>query len=362
MGNQYLEKFVLCHVSITTNNCYRVAKLTKVHKCVHFCYLCLMQKTFAELGRVAAIQELFEGSGYTPFCEPLFVDCAGSGYITTAGKVLLEGVDFNLEYFPLKHLGYKSVIAATGELYAVRSEPRSLSVILGISAKLDFEQIKELWSGIVTAAREHAYSSLSLELQPSKNGLCISLSATGVEPAGLVRPKARSKDLICVSGRFGAAFLGQQVLEHKADELEKYKMMLAAYLKPELEAGIPTQLADAKVDPSFGYFVTKGLADAVLRLHRDSGLGVKIYADKIPFEGNSFALGKEMNIDPISAAMNGGDDYVVMFVVPSAQYGAFSAEFKTFQVIGHMAREDVGAVLVSPDGLEHPVSAPGWPE
>lgn len=319
-----------------------------------------MQKTFADLGRVAAVKELFEGTGYQPFNEPLFIDTAGSGFATTSSKVLLEGIDFNLEYFPLKHLGYKGVVAATGELYAVRSTPKTLGVVLGVSAKLDFEQVKDLWSGIVTAAREFGYESLSLELQPSKSGLCISLSATGVEPAGIARPEAKSMDLICVSGRLGAAFLGQQVLEHKPAELEKYKMMLAAFLKPELEPGIPAQLSETGIDPSFGYFVGKGLADAVLRLQRDSGLGVKIYADKIPFEGNSFSLGREMNIDPISAAMNGGDDYVLMFVIPSGQFERFAKEFKTFEVIGHLARPEAGAVLVSPDGLEHPVSAPGW--
>ena len=321
-----------------------------------------MQKTFADLGRVAAIKELFEGTGFQPFYEPLFIDTAKAGYATTSNKVLLEGVDFNLEYFPLKHLGYKSVLAATGELYAVRSTPKTLAVVLGVSAKLDFEQIKELWSGIVTAAKEHGFASLSLELQPSKNGLCISVTATGVEPAGIKRPKAQSMDLICVSGRLGAAFLGQQVLEHKPEELEKYKMMLASYLKPELEAQLPQQLTDAGVDPSFGYFVGKGLADAVLRLNRDSGLGVKIYADKIPFEGNSFALGRDLDIDPVSAAMNGGDDFKLLFVIPILQLEKFRKNFQTFDIIGHLAQKDVGSVLVTPDGVELTMTAQGWNE
>ena len=321
-----------------------------------------MQKTFADLGRVQAIKELFDGTGYEPFGEPLWIQTQKESVVTNASKVFLEGMDFDLVYFPLKHLGYKAVVGVTGELYAVRSNPQTLSIVLGISAKLDFEQIKELFQGIVTAAREYGYKSVSLDLQPSKNGLCISISATGSEPAGIERPEAHSMDLVCVSGRLGAAFLGQQVLERKPEELEKYKMMLASYLKPELDAGLPAQLDDAGVSPSFGYFVTRGLSDAVLRLGRDSGLGVKIYADKIPFEGNSFALGKELGIDPISAAMNGGEDYVVLYVIPSGQYETFAKEFKTFEVIGHMARPEVGAVLVSPDGLEHPVSAPGWTE
>lgn len=319
-----------------------------------------MQKTFADLGRVQAIKELFDGTGYEPFGEPLWIQTQKESVVTNVSKVFLEGMDFDLVYFPLKHLGYKAVVGVTGELYAVRSNPQTLSIVLGISAKLDFEQIKELFQGIVTAAREFGYKSVSLDLQPSKNGLCISISATGSESAGIERPEAHSMDLVCVSGRLGAAFLGQQVLERKPEELEKYKMMLASYLKPELDAGLPAQLDDAGVSPSFGYFVTRGLSDAVLRLGRDSGLGVKIYADKIPFEGNSFALGKELGIDPISAAMNGGEDYVVLYVIPSGQYETFAKEFKTFEVIGHMARPEVGAVLVSPDGLEHPVSAPGW--
>lgn len=319
----------------------------------------MQEKTFAELGRIEAIRQLFEGTGYEPFHEPLFLDSARAEYVTTATRVLLEGMDFDLVYFPLKHLGYKSVLAVTGELYAVRSTPRNLGVVLGVSAKLDYQQISELWSGVVTAAREHGYKSLSLDLQPSKNGLCISLAATG-EETGIGRSEARSKDIVCVSGRLGAAYFGQQVLERKPDELEKYKMMLGAYLKPELEPSTLQRLTDAKVDPSFGYFVTKGLSDAVLRLNRDSGLGVKIYADRIPFEGNSFALGKEMNIDPISAAMNGGDDYLLLYVIPSAQFEAFSREFKDFEAIGHLAQSEVGAVVVTPDGLEHPLTAQGW--
>lgn len=318
------------------------------------------QKTFADLGRVEAIRQLFEGTGYEPFGEPLSIEAEGICSFTSVNRMFLEGVDFDLVYFPLKHLGYKCVVGATGELYAVRAEARSLSVVLGVSAKLDFKQIAELWSGIVVAAKEFGYKSLSLDLQPSKNGLSICIAAAGSKSSA-GQPKAQSMDLLCVSGRLGAAYLGQQVLEHKPDELEKYKMMLAAYLKPELEPALLQQLADAKTTPSYGCFVTRGLSDAVLRLRRDTGLGVKVYADKIPFEGNSFSLSKELNIDPISAAMNGGDDYVVLYVIPSAQFDTFAREFKTFEVIGHLAKPEVGAVLVSPDGLEHPVSAPGWP-
>ena len=322
----------------------------------------MAEQSFASLGRVEAVRQLFEGTGYHPFEEPLFFEAKAGEAVTTASRTLLEGMDFNLVYFPLKHLGYKSVIAVTGELCAVMAVPATLSVVLGISAKLDFEQIKELWSGVIAAAKEQGYKSVSLDLQPSRNGLCISVAATGSSSKlmGAIRPKAQSKDLICVSGSLGAAYFGQQVLEHKPDELEKYKMMLAAYLKPELNPQTVAQLEDAGICPSMGYFVTRGLSDAVMRLSRDCGLGAKIYADKIPFEGNSFSLGKELNIDPISAAMNGGDDYKLLFTIPILQLEKFRTEFQTFDIIGHLAQPEAGTVLVSPDGLEHPMSAQGW--
>ncbi|MBQ6243363.1 MAG: thiamine-phosphate kinase [Bacteroidales bacterium] len=331
-----------------------------------------MAETFTELGRIEAIRQLFEGTGFQPFEEPLWLEAKPQECITTATALLLEGIDFDLVYFPLKHLGRKAVLRTVGELHAMMARPEMLSVQLGVSAKLDFPQVRDLWSGIVATAKEQGFRHLSLDIQPSRNGLTIALSATGRHSAAVsaARPQAQSKDLICVSGALGAAFLGLQVLERErikfeqgaTDQkvLEQYRMLVGAYLRPELDPRTPAQLAESGVSPSYGYFVTRGLADALLRLRRDSGLGAKVYADKIPFEGGSFALGKELDLDPVSAAMNGGDDYKLLFVVPIAQYERFRKDFQTFDIIGHLAQPEVGAVLVSPDGLEHPVSAPGW--
>ena len=330
------------------------------------------ERTFAQLGRVEAIRQLFEGTPYKPFEEPLWFEAKAGEAVTGATKLLLEGVDFNLVYFPLKHLGYKAVLGATGELYAVMARPQTLSIVLGVSAKLDFEQISELWSGVVAAAREHGYKSLSLDLQPSRNGLAISVTASGSASrlSCVRRPAAKSKDLICVSGSLGAAYLGLQLLERerlkfeqgatKQDSLEQYKMLVAAYLKPELGAGTLAQLEDEEIYPSMGYFVSRGLSYAVLRLSRDSGLGAKVYADKIPFEGGSFALGKDMNLDPVSAAMNGGDDYRLLFTIPILHLEKFRKNFQTFDIIGHLALPEAGAVLVTPEGVELPLSAQGW--
>lgn len=333
----------------------------------------MAEESFKEYGKEEAIVLLFEGTGFDREEKPAFEAAPGST-VVNASRFFLEGIDFDLTYFPLKHLGYKCVAALAGDIYASMAHPRTLSVKLGISAKLDFSHVRDLWSGVVTAAREHGFKSLDLDLVPSPNGLSVCISAVG-EEFKLTRGrtvKARSKDLVCVSGSLGAAFLGQQILEREkrsfektADDssqpdLEKYKMLIGSYLKPEVPNGVVDRLEEVGIYPSHGYLVSHGLSDALKRLVRDSGLGVKVYADKIPFEGNSFAFGKEMDIDPISAAMNGGDDFRLLFTIPILSAEKFRRDFQTFDIIGHLAQPEVGAVLVTPEGVELPVKAQGW--
>lgn len=335
----------------------------------------MTEETFSDLGRVEAIAKLYEGTPYKPFEENSF-ETSGKSQILTKARTFIEGIDFDLTYFPLKHLGYKCVTAVTGELYASFSHPRALEIRLGISAKLDFKHIKEFWEGAVTAAKEHGYTSLGLDLTPSPNGLTASVSAVG-ETTLLMskrRPAAKSMDLICISDNLGAAFMGFQVLErekkafqesgdHKAQpKLDDYKNLVGAYLKPQINPQIIKQLEDAEIVPSHGYLVTRGLADAVKRLVRDSGLGAKVYVDKLPFAGKTFELGKEMNIDPMSAALNGGEDYRLLFTIPIGKHDKFRHDFQTFDVIGHLAKPEVGAVVVTPDGVELPMKAQGWKE
>ena len=340
---------------------------------LHPRHLFMAETRFSDIGRIEAIARLYEGIPFKPF-EACSMEASPKDRIISASRVLLEGIDFDLVYFPLKHLGYKSVIAVTGELYASLAHPELLDVVLGVSAKLDYEQVREIWSGMVSAAKEHGYTAVSLDLMPSRNGLTVSVSATGRTTALSAgrRPAAKSKDLICVSGSLGAAYLGMRVLEKEKKafddgssehhSLETYKMLVGAFLKPELESATVSSLEDAEIYPSCGYFITRGLSDAVKRLSRDTGLGAKVYADKIPFEGNTFQLGKELDIDPVSAAMNGGDDCRLLFTVPILSMEKFRHDFQTFDIIGHLALPEVGTVLVTPDGLEMPMKAQGWNE
>ena len=333
----------------------------------------MAEETFSDLGRVEAIAKLYEGTPYKPFESSRF-ETSGKSYVTQQSRTFIEGIDFDLVYFPLKHLGYKCVTAVTGELYAEFSHPRTIDIRLGISSKLDLKHIKEIWEGVVAAAKEHGYIKVSLDLIPSPNGLAISVSANG-ETTLLTakrRPAAKSMDLICVSDNLGAAFMGFQVLEREKrafeksgdakaqPKLEDYKHLVGAYLKPQINAKTISQMEDAEIIPSYGYLVTRGLADAVKRLVRDSGLGAKIYVDKLPFAGKTFELGKELNIDPISAALNGGEDYRLLFTIPIGKHEKFRHDFQTFDIIGHLAKPEVGAAVVTPDGVELPMKAQGW--
>ena len=337
----------------------------------------MSEQNFSDIGKVEAIASLFAGTPFKPF-EKISFEASGREVIVPASRTFLEGIDFDLVYFPLKHLGYKCVVGVTGEQYAQMAHPVSLSVILGISAKLDFAQVREIWSGVVTAAKEFGYKTLSLDLVPSPNGLCVSVSSVGEKSILTDKrsPAARSKDLLCVSGALGAAYLGMQLLERekalfdrgeadhsdRENTLGRYRMLVGAYLKPELPSEAVSQLEAAEIIPSAGCFISAGLSDAVKRICRETGLGAKVYADKIPFEGNSFQLGKELDIDPVSAAMNGGEDFKLLFTIPILSMEKFRREFPTFEIIGHLAQEEVGTVLVTPDGVELPLKAQGWGE
>ena len=333
----------------------------------------MAEETFSDLGRVEAIAKLYEGTPYKPFQSSSF-ETDSKSCVTSHSRTFMEGIDFDLIYFPLKHLGYKCVTAVTGELYAEMSHPRTMDVRLGISSKLDLKHIKEVWDGIVAAAKEHGYKKVSLDLLPSPNGLTVSISCTGETSLLMAKRRlaAKSMDLICVSDNLGAAYMGFQVLEREKRAFEKsgdakaqpklddYKNLIGAYLKPQINAQTVNQLEEAEIMPSHGYLVTRGLADAVKRLVRDSGLGAKVYVDKLPFAGKTFDLGKEMNIDPISAALNGGEDYRLLFTIPIGKHEKFRHDFQTFDIIGHLAKPEVGAVIVTPDGVELPMKAQGW--
>jgi Thiamine monophosphate kinase len=327
-----------------------------------------MRTEIAEIGKIASIERLFENTGFTPEST---LRVPEKGECCSAHKVFLEGVDFDLVYTPLKHLGYKSALGAFGELYAKLFTPVTLSVNLGLSKRFCFEDVQALWEGVVAAAKEHGIKRMALDLNPSVNGLSISLSACGVQKKGVLEkvPESKNMDLICLSGHIGAAYMGLHVLERekvaftteeKQPDLSKYKSILASYLSPEIKENVVKRFIEDDIYPSKGYFVTKGLGEAVLRLQKDSGFGVKVYLDKVPISSQTFAMADELDIDAITAAMNGGDDYQFIFTVPIEKHDVIRKNFQDYDIIGHLAKPEVGAVMVTPDGAELTIKAQGY--
>ncbi|MBQ7253367.1 MAG: hypothetical protein IJS30_01680 [Bacteroidales bacterium] len=319
---------------------------------------------FSEIGREQAVKRLFEGSGFTN-SDPIDLS---EGIATH--KMMMQGVDFDLVYHPLKHLGYKAVINALGDIYAAFYRPKALSMVLGVSSHFAFEDIADFWSGVLAAVKEHSLKELHLQLAPSINGLQISMVATGTQTRKMAasRSAPANMDLICLGGNVGAAYMGQHVLERekgaflaageanaRQPDLSKYKYLLSQYLCPEIPAGVIDRFVRGGFYPSAGVFDSRGLADAVHTLCSRTGFGAKIYLDSIPIASETFALADEIGIDAVTAAINGGDDYRVIFTLPIDQFEAFHKEIQTFDVIGHLCHADAGAVLVTPDGAELPL-------
>lgn len=317
--------------------------------------------TFKELGTAGAIRKLYENSGFEPCTNPYFK--TSNGYAVTASRLLMEGMDFDLTFVPFKHLGFKAVVQVTGELFSNLATPKVLKISIGVSSKLDYAEVSQIWDGVVSAAREYGYESLALDLVPSLTGLSISVVATGFDTlaSAAKRPQAKSMDLVCISNNAGAAFLGEQMLRkaqnlpeaQRTKKLEACKQLIGAYLKPELPAYTLKSLKESGVVPSYAYFCTKGLQDALQQLCAASGLGVKVYVDKLPFAGGSIDAAKELGVDPLQAALKGGDDNCLLFTIPIGEHEKFRHDFQSWDVIGHLAKPEVGCVMVSPDGLEH---------
>lgn len=321
-----------------------------------------MKTQLSDIGKHNAIDKLFQDSGYT------------NKENCISHNIMLEGVDFDLTYNPLKHLGYKAVLSVVGDIYANLSEPVSLSVGFGLSSKFFYEDVKELWDGCVAAAKEHSIQNISLNLYPSLNGLAISLCALGDQNREIIEKQQSSKnfDLVCLSGDLGAAYMGLHVLErekivfsksqddNRQPDLSKYKYILESYLSPHIKQNVVSRFLDSNIYPSKGYFLKKGLGDAIKQLSHDTNLGVKIYIDRIPISSQVFSMSEELNLDAVTAAINGGDDYKFIFTIPIELNETFRKEFQDYDVIGHLAKKEVGTTLVTPDGAEIELRAQGW--
>ena len=296
---------------------------------------------------------------------------SGNSLTLVTTDLLLEGIHFNLIYTPLKHLGYKAVIRAISDIYAMNGTPGQVMIALGISSKFNLEQVEDLYEGIKLACDKYKVDLAGGDITTSLTGMTIGVTAIGtVEKNKLVkRDGARANDLICVTGDFGAAFMGLQLLERERKlfvkekvtqpDLAGYEYIVGRQLKPEIPVSILDELNNEEIVPTSMIDVTDGLASNLLHICRLSGTNCRIYYSKVPIDYETTRLAEEFNIDPMTPALNGGEDYEMLFTIPLELLDRISL-ITSVKVIGHMTVQDTGNYIVGDDGSEVEISAQGW--
>jgi thiamine-monophosphate kinase len=285
--------------------------------------------------------------------------------------LLLEGIHFNLVYTPLKHLGYKAVIRAISDIYAMNGKPSQLLVGIGASSRFTVEDLQTIYAGINLACKKYEVDLAGGDISSSLTGLTISVTATGTVDKKLLvkRDGARVNDLICVTGDLGASYMGLQLLERERviyektkgvqPDLSRYEYLIGQQLKPEFPGEVISKLKEASILPTSMIDISDGLSSELLHLCRDSVVGCNIYYEKIPIDQETINLAGEFNIDASVPALNGGEDYELLFTVPLEYYKEV-LEISDVRIIGHITEKDQGCNLVSESGSSVPLTAQGW--
>ena len=334
----------------------------------------------AELGEFGLIDRLtadFKLHHQTTHCavgdDGAVISHAEDEELVLTTDSFFEGVDFDLTYFPLKHLGYKVVTAVVSDLAAMNARPRQLMISIGVSSKIPVEALDDLYEGIRFACHEQQIDLVGGDTRASLTGLVITATATGVVKKGhaTYRSGAKEHDLICITGSLGAAYMGLQLLEREkrvlADvdlpepQFKGYEYLLERYLKPRPRTDIVDVLEEEKIQPTAMIDLTDGLASDLIQLCRSSKCGARIYLERIPIARQTSQLAEEMHLDPVMAALNGGEEYELLFTVPLSMQEQVM-RLGVVDVIGHITREQAGCYLVTPDGGEIKLKAQGFPE
>lgn len=296
----------------------------------------------------------------------------GEKDVLVTTDLLLEGIHFDLRYVPLKHLGYKSAIVNFSDVYAMGGTPKQITVSLGVSSRFSVEHIDALYDGIRTACDMYGVDLVGGDTSASVTGLVISVTCIGECEKGkaIRRDGAKPTDLICVSGDLGAAFMGLQLLEREnrisasADkdfqpDFSGKEYILERQLKPEARRDIVTALRNEGITPTSMMDVSDGLSSELLHICKKSGVGCRVYEDRIPIDYQTAAMAEELNMSLITAAMNGGEDYELLFTVPLTDHDRIE-NIKGVKMVGYVTTPDLGCAMITRDGQEFPLIAQGW--
>ena len=291
--------------------------------------------------------------------------------VVISTDLLTEGIHFNLMYVPLKHLGYKAVVVNLSDIYAMNAIPKQITVSIAISSKFSVEAIDEIYSGIHLACEKYGVDLVGGDTTSSLTGLTISITAIGEANKEdiVLRSGAKANDLLCVSGDLGGAYMGLQLLERENEvfkvnqnmqpQLEGYDYILERQLKPEARVDNIAAFKKLGIKPTSMIDISDGLSSEIMHLCRNSGTGCSVFEERIPMDLQTKKMAEELTINPLVAALNGGEDYELLFTIPLEDHDKIKND-PDFTIIGHMTEEKEGINLVTAAGSAIPLQAQGW--
>ena len=285
--------------------------------------------------------------------------------------LLMEGVHFDLVYTPLKHLGYKSAIVNFSDIYAMNGTPKQITVSLAVSKRFCIEDLEQFYAGLELACQLHGVDIVGGDTTSSVTGLAISITCIGVADKEQIvyRNGAKETDLICVSGDLGAAYMGLQLLEREKavfngekevnPDFSGKEYLLERQLKPEARRDIIEALAKENIQPTAMMDISDGLSSELMHICSQSNVGCRIYEERIPIDYQTAVMAEELNMNVTTCALNGGEDYELLFTVPLTEHEKVAA-IKGIKVIGHITKAELGLGLITRDGQEFELKAQGW--
>jgi thiamine-monophosphate kinase len=291
--------------------------------------------------------------------------------VLVSTDLLLEGIHFDLAYMPLMHLGYKAVQVNLSDIYAMNGMATQITVSIGLSSKFPLEAVEELYKGIELACNKFNIDLIGGDTSSSKQGLVISVTSIGYAEKNEVvyRNGAQEGDLLCVSGDLGGAYVGLQILEREKliflenpniqPDLEGKDYIIERQLKPEGRKDIVSLLSQLEIIPTSMIDVSDGLASEIIHICTQSEVGCTIYEDKLPIDPMTYETARELGLDPTVCALNGGEDYELLFTIKQADYDKLKHDVDV-TVIGHMTDKASGAKMISKSNVVHELKAQGW--
>lgn len=329
------------------------------------------------LGEFGLIEKLttpfkpVNGSTLTTAGDDAAVIDTGHKKMVVTTDLLVEGIHFDIMYTPLKHLGYKAVVVNLSDIYAMNAQPKQITVSLAVSSRYTVEAMEELYEGIRLACNNYKVDLVGGDTTSSIHGLTISVTAIGEATAEelVYRNGAKEGDLICVTGDLGAAYLGLQLLEREKQiylqhpsvqpELENAEYLIGRQLKPEARKDVIAFFKEIGLKPTTMMDLSDGLSSDIFHICKQSGVGCELNEAAIPVSEDAYNMAMQFNMDPTTCALNGGEDYELLFTIEPEDETKLNGE-ETFTIIGQITKKENGCVLITRSNNRHQLQAQGW--